>query len=149
MVKPITQELLFLLQSLRAVYFALIQHRVKVTHPTYHTYNVEGTTKASPDKTTTVFARFRTASSPQDLVSVRKNAATGRMEISPCKVYRITGINGHDQHHRDKNDGAANPERQLFPNAKDPKSPHHVCLLVADLGRRRASVLRKEFVPFW
>lgn len=85
----------------------------------------------------------------KDLVSVRKNTASGSVEISPCKVYRVTGINGHDQRNQDQSNSIANSERHLFLNAKDPESSYHVCLLVVDLGMKRASVLRKEFVPFW
>lgn len=112
-------------------------------------HKVDSTVRALPDKTTTTFARFHRTLSPQDLVSVRKNTASGSVEISPCKVYRVTGINGHDQRNQDQSNSIANSERHLFLNAKDPESSYHVCLLVVDLGMKRASVLRKEFVPFW
>lgn len=101
-------------------------------------------------------------------MSVRKNATTGNMEVAPCKVYRITAINNDDNtnagdgdcgggyHHAVETCGPSGLSL-LFPEGNESvssskavvDSPHNVCLVVVDLTRRRASVLRKKFVPFW
>lgn len=70
----------------------------------------------------------------QDLVSVRKNGTTGKLEIAPCNVYRIPGTSGGH-----------------FGSGEDriSESPHHVCIVAVDLAKKRATVLRNEFTPFW
>ena len=66
----------------------------------------------------------------KDFLSVRKNATTGKIEVS-SKVYRVTGINeGH---------------RGLFPN----DNPHSFCYLVFDPAKKTVAYWFHAFMPWW
>lgn len=116
---------------------------------------------------------------PQNLVSVQKNASTGKLEIAASKVYRVTEastVNDHNDNDARKN----NPDSAISSSEgnsavvgsdgdsggggdgggtssfwkgrcvpSEASSPHSTCLVVVDLAKKRASVLRKECLPFW
>ncbi|CAM9460858.1 unnamed protein product [Scytosiphon promiscuus] len=96
----------------------------------------------------------------KDLVSVQKNASTGKLEIAACKVYRVTdattGKNSSDKNYIQTGgsgsghgaDVGFSPKGKGAGSYLDP-SPHSVCLVVVDASKKRASVLRKEFRSFW
>ncbi|CAM9376257.1 unnamed protein product, partial [Ectocarpus sp. 6 AP-2014] len=112
----------------------------------------------------------------KDLVSVQKNASTGKLEIAASKVYRVieaSTVNNHNGNDARKNnpesaisssegsngavvgsggDGGGGGTSSFWEGKCAPSessSPHSTCLVVVDLAKKRASVLRKEFLPFW
>ncbi|CAM9665539.1 unnamed protein product [Ectocarpus sp. 4 AP-2014] len=112
----------------------------------------------------------------KDLVSVQKNTSTGKLEIAACKVYRVTEaftVNNHNDNDARKNnpegaisssegsngavegtggDGGDSGTSSFWKDKRAPSessSPHSTYLVVVDLAKKRASVLRKEFLPFW
>ncbi|CAM9399474.1 unnamed protein product [Hapterophycus canaliculatus] len=90
----------------------------------------------------------------KDLVSVQKNPSTGKLEIAPCKAYRVTASITRNSVPRGGS-GLGGGEDAGFPQARKETgsssgpSPHSACLVVVDVSKKRASVLRKEFRSFW
>ncbi|CAM9979353.1 unnamed protein product [Ectocarpus fasciculatus] len=115
----------------------------------------------------------------KELVSVQKSASTGKLEIAACKVYRVTEastLNNPNDSDARKNipEGSISSSEGSIPSGNgevvgsggdsgggtssfwkgrcapsESASPHSTCLVVVDLAKKRASVLRKEFFPFW
>ncbi|CAB1099951.1 unnamed protein product [Ectocarpus sp. CCAP 1310/34] len=112
----------------------------------------------------------------KDLVSVHKNASTGKLEIAASKVYRVTEASTVTNHN-DNDARKTNPEGAISSSEggngavvgtggdgggggtssfwkeecapSNSSSPHSTCLVVVDLAKKRASVLWNEFLPFW